>query len=118
MFDFEKLDLYQVIKEQNTKVFRFLIEHPEMDSFIVDQWKKASFDIVLNLTEGTGRMVNAEKKNYIITARGSVFEAVAILDIAHQVGFIHDEAYKDFYDGYEKISKMLLGMIRSFSQQQ
>jgi four helix bundle protein len=117
MFDFEKLDLYQVIKEQNTKVFKFLLEHVDIDSFIAEQWKKASFNIVLNLTEGTGRMANAEKKNFIVNARGSVFEAVAILDIAHQVGFVDDEAYKDFYDGYEKISKMLLGMIRSYSQQ-
>jgi len=118
MFDFEKLDLYQVIKEQNTKVFRFLLENHDIDPFIVEQWKKASFSIVLNLTEGTGRMVNAEKKNFIVAARSSVFEAVAILDLAHQVGFVNDDIYKDFYDGYEKISKMLLGMIRSYSQQQ
>ncbi len=91
---------------------------PCFDSFIADQWKKASFSIVLNLTEGTGRMVNAEKKNYVIASRGSVFEAVAILDIAHQVGYVNDDVYKEFYDGYEKISKMLLGMIRSYSQQQ
>jgi four helix bundle protein len=117
MFDFEKLDLYQVIREQNTKVLRFILEQSAFDPFILEQWKKASLDIVLNLVEGTGRMVNNEKKNYITAARGSVFAAVAILDIAHQLGFVEDDTYHDFYDGYEKISKMLLGMIRSYSQQ-
>ncbi|MBN1415661.1 MAG: four helix bundle protein [Bacteroidales bacterium] len=116
MFDFEKLDLYQVIREQNNKVLRFILEHGDLDSFIRKQWKKASIDIVLNLAEGTGRMVNTEKRVYITTARGSVFAAVAILDIVHQLGLIDDETYQDFYDGYEKISKMLLGMIRSYSQ--
>ena len=118
MFDFEKLDLYQVIREQNTKVFKFILEHSNIDPFILDQWKNASLNIVLNLAEGTGRMVNTEKKNFITTARGSVFEAVAILDIAYHLGFVDDDTQHDFYEGYEKISKMLLGMIRSYSQQE
>ena len=117
MFDFEKLDLYQVIRDQNTRVLKFILEQNELDPFILDQWKKSSLDIVLNLAEGTGRMVNTEKKNYITASRGSVFAAVALLDIAHQLGVVDDDTYRDFYDGYEKISKMLLGMIRSYSQQ-
>ena len=117
MFDFEKLDLYQVIRDQNTKVLKFILEHGELDPFIRDEWKKASLSIVLNLAEGTGRMASAEKRNFITIARGSVFGAVAILDIAHQLGFVDDLTYQEFYDGYEKISKMLLGMIRSYSQE-
>jgi four helix bundle protein len=117
MFDFEKLDLYQVIRDQNTKVLKLILEHGDMDPFIQEEWKKASLNIVLNLAEGTGRMASAEKRNFITTSRGSVFEAVAILDISHQLGFIDDDTFRDFYDGYEKISKMLLGMIRSYSQQ-
>jgi len=116
MFDFEKLDLYQVIRDQNTKVLKFILDHSNIDPFILDQWKKSSLDIVLNLAEGTGRMVNAEKKNYITASRGSVFAAVAILDIAHQLGAVDDDTYSDFYSGYEKISKMLLGMIRSYTE--
>ena len=115
MFDFEKLDLYQVIREQNTKVLKFILERTDIDSFILDQWKKASLNIVLNLAEGTGRMTNPEKKSYITNARGNVFEAVAILDLSHQLAFVDDDTYRDFYDRYEKISKMLLGMIRSYS---
>jgi four helix bundle protein len=117
MFDFEKLDLYQVIREQNTRVLKFILGQNEVDAFILEQWKKANLDIVLNLAEGTGRMVNEEKKNYITASRGNVFAAVALLDIVHQLDCIDDETYRTFYDGYEKISKMLLGMIRSYSQQ-
>ena len=117
MFDFEKLDLYQVIREQNTKVLKFILEHGHIDAFIIEQWKKASFDIILNLAEGTGRMVNTEKKSFITASRGSVFQAVTILDLAHRLGFVDEDIFHEFYDGYEKISKMLLGMIRSYSQQ-
>jgi hypothetical protein len=29
---------------------------------------------------------------------------------------VDDDTYSDFYSGYEKISKMLLGMIRSYTE--
>jgi hypothetical protein len=49
MFDFEKLDIYQVLRELNQRVFTFLNNHPEIDEFIRLQWKKASQNSVLNL---------------------------------------------------------------------
>ena len=80
MFDFEKLDVYQVIKGNNSKVLKFIFGHPTMDFYIKDQWKRATLSIMLNLAEGTGRMTNADKKHYLTIARGSVFESVAILE--------------------------------------
>ena len=53
MFDFEKLDLYQIVKEQNLKVLKFIYSNTTLDSYIKDQWKRASLSILLNLAEGT-----------------------------------------------------------------
>jgi four helix bundle protein len=80
-----------------------------------DQWKQSTLSILLNLAEGTGRMTNPDKKHYLTVARGSVFESVAILEAVHDLGFIDEVIFKEFYDNYEQISKMLLGMIRSYS---
>jgi four helix bundle protein len=115
MFDFEKLDIYQVVRELNQKVFVFLNNHPEIDEFIRLQWKKASQGSVLNLAESTGRVTNTEKKQYITIARGSVFESVAILQQVFDMGLITPEEYQQFYDKYEQASKMLLGMFRSYN---
>ncbi len=116
MFDFEKLDLYQVIKEQNIRVLKYIYSNKKLDEYIKDHWKRASLNIVLNLTQGTGRMTNADKKYYLTIARGSAFEAVAILDTVKGLGLIDDDVYKEFYDHYETISKMLLGMFRSYNK--
>lgn len=115
MFDFEKLDVYGVVKEQNQKVLRFILSHPEMDEFIASEWKKASMGMIGNLAEGTGKMTDAEKRQYLSDARTCVFRSVAILDTLIGLAVIDDETYRDLYDGYEKSSKMLLGMYRSYA---
>ncbi len=114
MFDFEKLEVYQVIKNHNVKVQKFLLSEPAIDEYIMSQWKKASFDILINLVEGTGRMSDSEKREFLTLSRGCVFESVAIIDLLKGMGMLSEELYKEFYDGYEQASKMLLGMYRSY----
>ena len=115
MFDFEKLDVYQVIRNNNSKVLKFIYSHSTLDIYLKDQWKRSTLGILMNLAEGTGRMTNPDKKHYLTIARGSVFESVAILEAVHDLGFIEESNFKEFYDSYEQVSKMLLGMIRSYS---
>ncbi len=116
MFDFEKLDVYQVVKDQNLKVLNILKINKEMDPYLMEQWKRASLSILLNLAEGTGRMTDQDKKHYLTIARSSVYESVAILDLLKSMKVLDDATFKELYDGYEKSSKMLLGMYRSYSK--
>jgi four helix bundle protein len=114
MFDFEKLEVYQVVKNQNAKVLSFLIEQHSLESYLADQLKKATVNIQLNLAEVTGHMIDSEKRQYLTMARSSVFESVATLDMMKGIGAISEDVYNDFYNGYEQASKMLLGMYRSY----
>jgi len=116
MFDFEKLDVYQVVKDQNLKVLSTLKTTKDMDPYLMDQWKRASLSILLNLAEGTGRMTDQDKKHYLTIARSSVYESVAILDLLKSMKVIDDTTYTELYEGYEKSSKMLLGMYRSYTK--
>ena len=117
MFDFEKLEIYQVVKSQNLKVLTLISQSDSIDLYIKDQWKKASVGILLNLTEGTGRMSVQDKKYYYITARGLVFECAAILNLVYDMRLIEEEQYQELYAGYEQCSKMLLAMYRSMDRQ-
>ena len=113
MFDFEKLDLYHVIRNQNKEVLKFIFAHRTMDSYIKDQWKRASISSVLNLSEGVGRISDADKKHFFTMARGSVYECTALLQLVRDLDLIEETTFKSLYDTYEQISKMLLGMYRS-----
>ena len=116
MFDFEKLDVYQIVKEQNLKVLHILKTNKAIDPYLVEQWKRASLSILLNLAEGTGRMTDQDKRHFYTIARGSVYESVAILGLLKDLQVISEKEYVDLYPGYESCSKMLLAMYRSFSK--
>ena len=117
MFDFEKLEVYQVVKSQNLKALTFLNKASGIDTYIKDQWKRASLSILTNLAEGTGRMSTQDKKHFYTMARGSVFECVALLAVLHDMKDVDDTFYEDIYNGYEQCSKMLLAMYRSMDKQ-
>jgi four helix bundle protein len=116
MFDFEKLDVYQKIKHLNVKVYSFLNRVKTLDPYLVDQWKRASMSILLNLAEGTGRISNSDKKHFITIARSSVFESVAILDFLKESDALDEPDFQSLYADYETVSKMLLGMYRSYNK--
>ena len=113
MFDFEKLEVYQIAKGVVADSLKIMYSSKDLDPYIKDQWKKASMDILLNLAEGTGRMTNVDKKHYITISRSAVFECVAILQILGETQSLPMTDAQNLYDRYEKVSKMLLGMYRS-----
>ncbi len=116
MFDFEKLDVYQIVKAQNLKVLSILKSNQSIDPYIMDQWKRASLSILFNLAEGTGRMSEQDKRHFLTIARGSVYESVSILTLIKDLNCITEKEYNELYQGYESCSKMLLAMYRSYGK--
>jgi four helix bundle protein len=116
MFDFERLDIYKVLRDLNQLVYTLLGENKKIDPFIKEQWKAASQKAILNLVEGTGRIMNEDKKKFITLSRGAIFESVAIVQQVFDQGHLTPEKYQELYDKYEQASKMLLGMYRSYNQ--
>jgi four helix bundle protein len=118
MFDFEKLEVYQVTKAQNIDVLRFLVEHPQLNADFAHQWKEVSMGTVINLAESTARMTHPEKKHFLTIARGNINSCVALIELGKELGWLEQERFDQFYSRYEQMSKMMLGMIRSFSGEQ
>ena len=113
MFDFEKLEVYQKIRELNAALIPWILSKQELHPYLCDQLKRASLSALLNLSEGTGRMSAMDKKQFYISSRAMVFESVSILQVMLDLGIISPAEYQHFYDGYEQVSKMMLGMIRN-----
>ena len=67
--------------------------------------------ICLNIAEGAGRFTKPDKRNFYIIARGSVFECVAVMDLLKEEGTISDGDFQKYYQVYERLSRMLYGMI-------
>jgi len=113
MFDFQNLDVYRKAKELNKEVLKFLKGNKQIDSYIRDQLKRASISIVINIAEGSGKFSKADKRNFYTISRGSVYECVSLLELIFDENQITKERFDDFYQKFETLSKMLLGLINS-----
>jgi four helix bundle protein len=115
MFDFEKLEVYKKAKVFNSGVRKFIRE-TSLDSTTNDQLRRASFSIVLNLAEGSGRFSKPDRRNFFIIARSSIFECVAILDVLKDEGIMGKELFQSFYDQADELSRIVFAMIRNLEK--
>ena len=115
MFDFEKLEVYAHVRQLVARILAFIDEQDGLDDELSTKLKEAAMRMLLLLAEGTGRMVQKDKLHFYTTARSAVFESVAILHIMLDTNQVQETDYEDLYEELETASKMLLGMIRSFS---
>ena len=115
MFDFQKLIVYQ-----KTKVFTYqvinLINENNFDRIINDQLKRASLSIMLNIAEGSSRFSNKDRRNFLVIARGSAFECLAIFEFLMDNNLLKKDEYKKYYNQLEEISKMLFALINKLSK--
>jgi four helix bundle protein len=114
MFDFEKLDIYKKAKGFNANI-RIFIKSNKLDPTTKDQLRRASFSIVLNIAEGSGRFSKADRRNFYVISRSSIFECVAILDVLKDEQVLEKSQYQGFYHHGEEISKMLFAMIKNLN---
>ncbi len=114
MFDFEKLTIYKKAKLFNSQIRSFINSTP-LDRTTKDQLRRASFSIVLNIAEGSGRFSKPDRRNFFVIARSSAFECVAILDVLKDEEVINQIEFETFYTNIEEISKILFAMIKNLS---
>jgi len=113
MFDFENLEVYKKARSLNKEIKSFLKLNRDIDPYVRDQLRRASTSMVINISEGSGKFSKADKKNFYTIARGSVYECVSLLDLIADDGIMSQEEYKNLYNKFETVSKMLLGLINS-----
>jgi four helix bundle protein len=114
MFDFQKLDVYQKSKGFyiDTKT---IIATIKLDNYIKDQLSRAAFSVPLNLAEGSGKFSKADRKNYYTTARASIYECVAIMDILQEEKKIAESVYQTQLNKADELSRILYSMIQKLN---
>ena len=111
-FAFENLDIYKRAVTFALHVRR-LCKSKKTDYDILDQLRRASLSISLNIAEGSGRYQKRDKKNFYYIARGSLFECIPILTILRKEDIISEDQYTEIYNESQIIAKMLTKLIQS-----
>ncbi len=114
MFDFQNLAVYKKAKLFHINC-KNLIQSKKLDRFVVDQLGRASFSVPLNIAEGSGKFSKADRKNYFTTARASIFECVAVLDILKDEGKLTVSDFEDMLKDADELSRVLYSMIKNLS---
>ena len=112
-FMFEKLEVYQRAVDLAEKITTLTETFPAKGhQHLVDQLRRASLSISLNIAEGNGRWHSKERKNFFWIARGSAFECVPILELCKREKLITEEAHVTLKAELEVLSKMLTALIK------
>ena len=82
-------------------------------AFAKNQLGRASMSIMLNIAEGSAKFSDKDRKNFYVTARGSVFECSSLVSFLSAEGELTPEWKEEICACYEEISKMLFRMIKN-----
>jgi len=107
MLDYEKLKVYQVALEFVISSAAIGSRLPRGNGELVDQFKRASFSILLNIAEGAGKLRPLDKQRYFSIARGSVMECGAIFDLFNALSLVSPEEYQTGKQLLTRIGAML-----------
>ena len=114
MFEFRKLTVYSKAKVFHHEC-RLLILGKNFDRYVIDQLGRASFSVPLNIAEGSGKFSKADRRNFFVISRASIFECVAILDIQNDYGKITQDEFDFVCLKADELSRMLYSMIKNLS---
>ncbi|MBX7052455.1 MAG: four helix bundle protein [Flavobacteriales bacterium] len=112
MFEFQKLQVYVKAKTFHEDC-RVIFQNSKLSSAMNNQLSRAALSIPLNIAEGSAKFSKADRKNYFTTARGSVFECVAILDILMDENLITKGEFESRAQKADELSRILFAMIKN-----
>ena len=89
------------------------INAPRKHYRLIEQIESSVVSISANIAEGKGRYSIKEFVRFLYIARGSLFECISRLIIAHRLGWIGDAKLSELKAAGEEIAKMLNSLIKS-----
>ncbi len=115
-FDFENLKVYQKALEYVDFVYKVTKHFPKTEIFsLIDQFKRASISICLNIAEGSGGS-KIEFNKFLKISRRSIRECIAITEISYRQGFISQEVKEQSRNLCSELSRMITGLIKSLKK--
>lgn len=102
---FEDVPVWDKSKKFVNGVYELISQNSKLakDFSLVDQLKRASYSIMLNIAEGFERGSNKEFANFLNIAKGSAGEVRSILYILKENNYIIEKDFDELYSEIEQI---------------
>jgi len=87
-------------------------EFPRSETFgLRMQLRRSAVSVASNIAEGHGRLTDAQLRNSLGMARGSLYELQTQIDLAGDLGFIDKMAVKELLDLAIDVAKLINGLL-------
>jgi four helix bundle protein len=113
---FEDLICWQKARELVKEIYKLTdSSNFKRDYSLIDQIRRASVSIMLNISEGFALRTSKEFKKHLYIAHGSAAEVQSVLYIAEDLNYIDNEIFTKYYEKCTEISKIISGLIKSIN---
>lgn len=75
------------------------------------QLRRSAVSVASNIAEGHGRLTDAQLRNSLGLARGSLYELETQLELARDMNFIHHESEQRLLDLGIEVAKLINGLL-------
>ena len=107
-FRFEDLKIWRQAFDLSNKIDLLTRDFPKNELFsLSNQMKRAADSVVLNIAEGSTGQTVPEFKRFLGMALRSGIEVVSCLFMAHARNYITEDQFRNYYNEYEILSKMI-----------
>lgn len=106
------LKVYQLSKSLVVKIYMITSSFPKDEIYsLTQQIKRSVISIPSNISEGAARQSNKEYIHFLYIALRSAAELDTQIEIAHELGFLNSDDFKEISSKINEISKMLSGLF-------
>src|SRR6476620_8684405 len=108
----QRLDVFNAARSFTLECYRFTKLLPPEEKFnMIQQLRRASLSVYLNIAEGCSRKSLTERKRFFEISRGSIIEIDAVLDLCVELNYSKKENLQSLGEYMQRIFSMLTRMI-------
>jgi four helix bundle protein len=114
---YRDLLVWQKAMDLAKRIYSVTDAFPKGEMFgLQSQMRRAAVSVPSNIAEGHGRLNDGHFRQFLATARGSLFELQTQLEIAGDRKLVQQQDMKDLMENSEEIARMLNGLLHSLEE--
>jgi four helix bundle protein len=113
MGNFKELSVWQHAKDMAVNIYKITDQGKFCKDYgLRDQMRRSSVSVPSNIAEGDDLNSDKQSVRYFYIARGSLAELRTQLMISREIAYLNNDEYLELERKCEKISAMLIGLIK------